>query len=178
VFSQDICVFCTSDLSFSFCAQVLESDLFLNRALRKHFQLGDADEIDFEIFDHLVRKVVSIAQAFTGLESIETISCEQAQLLLDHPWPGATGRMKAKQAAKSKIDWIMKMSGRAAPIPKEWRSPFGAHYPDPKKKSSYGFYHKNFNPENKNYMTPEEMAAEFDVLDTDGTGTPHLFLLF
>ena len=32
-----------------------------------------------------------------------------------------------------------------------WVSPFGVHFPNPHKKSSYGFYHDTFCPETKSY---------------------------
>ena len=150
---------------------MLESDLRLHRAVRDHFQLEDDEDIDFELFDHLVRKIVSLANAFTGMETLSNISLQQAQMLMDHPWP-VGGAKVSKNAAKQ--DMIKEMLGKGKKQKSDnWVSPFGSHFPNPKKKSGYAFYHATYCPETGTYRDADD---DLDVLsesesesDTDAT---------
>ena len=137
-----------------FCTQVNASDILLHRALREHFQLQDNEDVDFEMFDHLVRKIVSLSLAFTGMETIESISLNQAQILLNHEWPSEKGGSSDDKKDKAKIDMIKEMLGKGKKKPdprEEWVSPFGVHFPNPNQKSNYGFYHDKYCPETKTY---------------------------
>jgi hypothetical protein len=138
--------------------QVYEADLALHRAIRKHFQLKDTDEIDFEMFDHLVRKIVKLAHSFTGMETIATVTEEQADMLLEHKWP--TGVVAI--GAQAKKDMIKAMLGKKVKkdIEHIWVSPFGSHFPNPRKKSSYHFYHDSYCPESGAYVEKEEESSD------------------
>ena len=132
------------------------------------------------MFDHLVRKIVSLVQAFTGLETIEILTPVQAQLLLDQPWPDPAGEADKQQAQikleKKHILARQLLNRERKNVGEKWVSPFGAHFPNPRKKASYGFYHATYNPETISYMTPEELAAEFAEFDKDLSGNsppPH-----
>lgn len=121
--------------------QAFESDLHLNRMLRKHFQLNDNEEIDYAMFDHLVRKIVELSHAFTGRETIPKISLEQALLLREHKWPTG-GSAISKNASKSQMmKDILGKGKKPKPAVEVWMSPFGNHFPNPRIKSSYSFYH-------------------------------------
>ena len=137
--------------------QVFEADLALHRAIRKHFQLKDAEEIDFEMFDHLVRKIVKLAHSFTGMETIDTVTEEQADMLLEHVWP--TGVLAI--GAKAKKDMVKAMLGKNTKKDHEsiWVSPFGSHFPNPRKKSSYHFYHDTYCPEKNSYTQKEDSSS-------------------
>ena len=134
--------------------QVYEDDLDLHRAIRKHFSLKDTEEIDFEMFDHLVRKIIKLAHSFTGMENIQNISEEQADMLLEHEWP--TGVVNL--GANAKKDMIKAMLGKAKKKEhdKIWVSPFGSHFPNPRKKSSYHFYHDSFCPVEMTYTEEDD----------------------
>ena len=140
--SCDVCVFC----------QAREADLYLHRVLRKHFQVNDEDDIDFEMFDNLIRKIAALANAFTGMETMQTLSIEQADMLLEHRWPGASAGL-SKAAARA--DMIKRMLGKGTKkIDPEllWVSPFGSHFPNPRKKKFYSFYHATYCPETGKYQ--------------------------
>ena len=137
--------------------QVFEEDLALHRAIRKHFSLRDDQEIDFEMFDHLVRKIVELAHSFTGMETIDTITELQADMLLEHEWP--TGVVAL--GTKAKKDMIKAMLGKfkKKDVDKIWVSPFGSHFPNPRKKSSYHFYHDSYCPVTNEY-TEEDSDSD------------------
>jgi hypothetical protein len=137
-----------------FCTQVNASDIILHRAIREHFQLKDHEDVDFEMFDHLVRKIVSLSQAFTGMETIEGISFRQAQMLLSHKWPSSDEGSSDDKKDQAKTDMIKAMLGKGkkkTDPEEEWVSPFGVHFPNPNQKSNYGFYHDTYCPETKTY---------------------------
>ena len=118
---------------------MLESDLHLNRMLQKHFQLKDNVKIDYDRFDHLVRKIVDLSNAFTGRETIPGISLEQARLLREHEWP--TGGSKiSKRGAKSQMLKDILGKGKKSNVATPWMSPFGSHFQNPQIESSYSFY--------------------------------------
>jgi len=146
--SHDVC------LSY----QVREHDLHLHRALRQHFQPNDEEYIDFEMFDHLVRKIVALANAFTGLETMQTVLPHQVDMLLEHQWPGASAGI-SKAAAKANM--IKKMLGRGKKKSDTWESPFGSHFPNPQKKANYKFYHATYCPETGAYQD-EIFSSEID----------------
>jgi len=144
-----------SDMERFFCTQVNPSDIILHSAIREHFQLQDHEDVDFEMFDHLVRKIVSLSQAFTGMETIDSISFKQAQMLLNHEWPtGGEGGDEDDKKNKAKTAMIKVMLGKGKKMTdpqEEWVSPFGKHFPNPNKKSNYSFYHDTYCPETKTY---------------------------
>ena len=131
--------------------QVNDSDVVLHRAIRQHFQLQNHEDVDFEMFDHLIRKIVSLSHAFTGMETIQNISFDQVNMLLNHEWPSSGSKISKAGAKKDMIKGMLGR-GKKKPNPEElWVSPFGSHFPNPHKKDSYSFYHGTFCPESKSY---------------------------
>ena len=110
------------------------------------------------MFDHLVRKIVALANAFTGLETMQTVLPHQVNMLLEHQWPGASAGI-SKAAAKANM--IKKMLGRGKKKSDTWESPFGSHFPNPQKKANYKFYHATYCPETGAYQD-EIFSSEID----------------
>jgi len=121
---------------------VIEFDLALHRAVRRHFRLEDHQVVDNEQFDCLIRKILHLSHAFTGVETIDTVTLEQADLLLTHHWPSAGAKVAAGPDKAALVKSILG-KGKKIEAPAKWESPFGSHFPDPKQKSSYDFYHFN-----------------------------------
>jgi hypothetical protein len=141
---------------------VLLSDIHLHRAIRDHFQLKDDEQVDFEMFNNLVRKIMSLSHAFTGMETIESVTLEQANLLLTHEWPSGGAKISR---GPNQVEMIKDLLGKGKKQEEKvkWESPFGTHFPDPKKKKNYDFYHNaNFKDDDANEDTPEPTQ------DTDG----------
>jgi len=131
--------------------EILPADVLLHRALRDHFQLKDDEQVEIEMFSNLVRKIMSLSHAFTGMETIESVTLEQADLLLTHAWPAAEFD-SASDANDSQAKTLIKdLLGKGKTEEEEikWQSPFGTIFPDPKKKRNSAFYHKTPHPNEK-----------------------------
>jgi hypothetical protein len=158
--------------------EILPADVLLHRALRDHFQLKDDEQVDIEMFSSLVRKIMSLSHAFTGMETIESVTLEQADLLLTHAWPAAefdsVSDAKDSQAKTLVKDLLGK--GKTEEEEIKWQSPFGTNFPDPKKKRNWAFYHMTPHPTEKLDSVKqstelkhddEELAALEDIQDAD-----------
>jgi hypothetical protein len=149
--------------------EILSAEVLLHRALRDHFQLKDDEQVDIEMFSSLVRKIMSLSHAFTAMETIESVTLEQADLLLTHAWPAAEFD-SVSDAQDSDAKTLVKDllgKGKTGEEKIKWQSPFGTNFPDPKNKRNWAFYHKTRHPTEKLDSVKQSAEREWGVKDDE-----------
>ena len=82
-----------------------ETEKLLYTCFCAHFQLEANQRLDEVMSINLMRRVVANSMAFTGMETIESVTKKQSSMLLSHEWPTA-GKAIGSRAAMKK-DMIM-----------------------------------------------------------------------